>query len=227
MITKDYCNDCGTLEHLCICNEPQFYETKTRKIRKQLVEVHKVRRSEVELPDDVRVSFSSLNLVDKIEYAKRLYKLGWTLRNIGVASGVSRERVRQWVNNLNVRLSNDFDYDKVYSLPAPEKPVRLVKVFKHIPSIPDDATIEKLKALHDKAKLIRGPGVLHRAEAEEFGAMLNDLINDGYSVYQISKKLGITHGAINHRLVRYGYKQSNGKSRAYRLLTHRLENKNG
>lgn len=220
VITKDYCNDCGTLEHLCICNEPQFYETKKRKIRKQLVGVRKVRRPDVELPDYVRAAFKGLSIEDRIEYFKRLYKLGWTLRNIGKASGISREYVRRLIDSNRYK---DFNPDVVDSLPTPEKPVRLVKVFKHVPIVPDEITVQKLKELHDKAKLIRGPGVLYRDEAEQFGAMLNDLINQGYSSYQISKALGLTHAAINHRLVRYGYKQSNGKSKVYRKLTHRLE----
>lgn len=225
---KDYCNDCGTVESFCICNEPQFYETKKRKIRKQLVEVRKVRRSDAELPDNIKAAFTVLNRQEKMVYSKRLYNLGWTYQNIGNACGVSREAVRKWIDAADADRP-DVNFEKVYSLPAKEKPVRFVKVFKHVPLIPSADIVTQLKELHDKAKLIRGPGVLYRSEAEQFSAMLNDLINQGYSSYQISKALGLTHGALNHRLVRYGYKQTNGKSKAYQLIKYRqlLEDING
>jgi transposase len=81
---------------------------------------------------------------------------------------------------------------------------------------------EKLMALQEKAYWVRGKGNANRKEAEEYTKLLYDVIeNQGYSYYQVARAIGVTHGAIAFRLVRYGYKTTNGTSGAYRKLTHR------
>ena len=180
-----------------------------------------LRGQEAQLPDDVREAFKTLSMNNKVGYAKRLRAKGWTLESIGNASDVSREAVRLWL-----QMDREYDYAKVFNLPAPQRAFKVVPVFKHVPRVPSDEVIQQLKQLHSKAKLVRYDRQTHRVEAEQFTALLNEVINvQKYTVLQVAKALGLTRGALHFRLVRYGYNTTSGKSVVYRNLKHRLENK--
>jgi hypothetical protein len=180
-------------------------------------DVTKITKS-ASLPDEVHLAFSALSINEKIEYSKRLRANGWILESIGKASGVTRECVRLWI-------LTDKPYDSVIvnRLPVPQRPYTIVPVFKHVPRVPSDDVIQQLKELYSKARLVRYDKQTHRAEAEQFSALLNDLINEqGYTSYQLSKILGLTHSALLFRLVRYGYNTSEGVSTNYKKVVYRL-----
>ena len=60
---------------------------------------------------------------------------------------------------------------------------------------------------------------IYRKEAEEFSSLLNQVINvEGVPASHVAKLIGITHGAIQFRLVRYGYASTSGKSKAYQTI---------
>jgi hypothetical protein len=123
-------------------------------------------------------------------------------------------------------MNREFNYEKVFNLPVPQRPFKVVPVFKHVPRVPSEDVILQLKQLHSKAKLVRYDRQTYRAEAEQFTALLNEVINvQKYTVLQVAKALGLTRGALHFRLVRYGYNTTEGSSRVFHNVKHRLENK--
>lgn len=154
----------------------------------------------------------------RVSYINTLSNLGWTYTSIAEAFEITRERVRQICQTEYKSLS---ELKAVVPLPIPPewkrepKPARVIRV-------PDEDTIARLKELHEKAKLVRYTSTLYRKEAEEFTYLLNYLVNvEKITTYRIAKLLGVTHAGLDHRLVRYGYKTTNGNSRAYDKLLHR------
>jgi len=149
-------------------------------------------------------------------YIKMLRNLGWTLESIGEAFGITRERTRQLASKDCPIVISSLDIP----LPMPpQKPEKFGRVIR----VPDEETIARLRELHSKARLVRSSDPRYRKEAEEFTYLLNHLVNvEKYTAYQIAKILGVTHAALEHRLVRYGYKTTNGTSQALVPLKHRI-----
>jgi hypothetical protein len=55
---------------------------------------------------------------------------------------------------------------------------------------------------------VRSNGKAYREEAEEYTKLLNYAHTvEGVTLYRLAKRLGVTHGALRFRLVRYGYKK--------------------
>ena len=89
----------------------------------------------------------------------------------------------------------------------PEPPIKLEKP-KPVYIEPSPETLERLLQLQPYAQQVRSNGKKYRAEAEEYTALLNHAhVVEGVTLYRLAKRLGVTHGALRFRLVRYGYKQ--------------------
>ena len=175
------------------------------------------------LTAEVHLAFSSLKTKEeRNQYAWRLRtEEGWSLESIGQAIGVTREMVRLIVKELN---KTSFTLLPTVSHLVVPKRLRYEKVtFRRKPLDPSVAV--RLKELHAKATLIRGKSVKNRAEAEEFSRLIHEQTLLGISTYTIAKELGLTVGAINLRLIRYGYKNTQGKSRALTRIKYPQQKK--
>ena len=176
------------------------------------------------LPKEVGDSLRSLPLRERRAYATKLSHAGWTLQSIANELGLTREAIRLYEKatsnaETEVQLA-------IKNLPIPELPK--IEVYRErIKKVePTPELIAQLKELHSKAVLVRGKGKMYREEAEQFTQLLYEAIESGISTYRIAKEIGVTVGALSFRLVRYGYKTTNGKSYSYRQLTHRKKDNN-
>lgn len=169
------------------------------------------------LPDSVVGAFAGLPEEDtetRNAYIAELRSLGWTLQSLAAAVGVTRERVRQIVE---MRTDEDRDETLFAGLPLPlppEKPVRSRPVYVE----PTAATLARLLELQPIAQQVRANSDNFREEAEEYTALINKAhVDEGVPLYRLALRLGVTHGALRFRLVRYGYKKpvAGGTSKAY------------
>lgn len=184
-----------------------------------LVEQRKVKVN-LTLPSDTVEIIKNLPLPKRKAYAIRLIEAGWTYQSIATPLGISREAVRLYAKTPPTQLEEATK--EVSNLPLPSVPV--VDVFrtrlKKVKLEPE--VLQQLKELHAKATLVRSSSQKYRREAEAFTKLAWEQTQKGVSVYSIAKALGITHGALLFRFVRYGYKTTNGKSRVFRKVEHRL-----
>ena len=185
-----------------------------------LVAVRQVKNNHT-LPKEVGEALRSLSLKERRAYATRLCEAGWTLQSVANELKLTRESIRLYTlansnNQSDVQLA-------IKDLPIPEIPTKEVykSLIKRLGVEPSD--VVRLKELHSKARLVRGKGKNYRDEAEQFAQLVKELTDKGVSVYRIAKEVGVTPAGIYSRLVRYGYKTTNGKSKAYRTITNRKE----
>lgn len=166
------------------------------------------------LPQEVVDAFVSLgdNLEMRNLYAGALRQGGWTLQSISAATGVTRERIRQIGDALNL--------DDLANLPAhlplPKPPAKAVKVRKTYVE-PDPAKLARLLELQPLAQQNRHNSAEYREAAEAYTALVWEVHDkDGVTLYRLAKNLGVTHGALRFRLARYGYKEpETGVSKVY------------
>jgi transcriptional regulator with XRE-family HTH domain len=187
-------------------------------------------RQHLKLPDVVTTALGLIPVKEKELRAAYIYALrikGWTLQAVADSLGITRERVRQLETQANPEL--------VYlvqqapgSYPVPELPTEEVMVYSGAQQTdPKPETLARLKELQPIAQKLRWDHSQGRAEAEEYTALLwKAHTEEGVSVYRLGKLLGITHGAIQFRFVRYGYKESPGQSKSYTVIkqANRLTN---
>lgn len=157
------------------------------------------------LPQEVKTFFASADKDLRNELICRLYENGWTFEAISNGSDVTRERVRQivkLVNDTNARIDNvDFPFE------VPEPPRRPAKQKREVIE-PHPDTLARLLELQPYAQQVRSNGTKYREEAEEYTRLLNHAHTvEGVTLYRLAKRLGVTHGALRFRLVRYGYKK--------------------
>jgi len=175
------------------------------------------------LTAEVHLAFSSLTTKEeRNQYVWRLRtEEGWSLESIGQAIGVTREMVRLIVKELS---KTSFTLLPTVSHLVVPKRVRYEKVtFKRKPLDPSVAV--RLKELHARATLVRGKSSDNRFEAGELSRLIHEQTLLGVSTYTIAKELGLTIGAINLRLIRYGYKNTQGKSRALTRIKYPQQKK--
>ena len=186
---------------------------KPYKERPQKVIVPKVKKHYQELPNDV-VAFLKKNseIVVRDIYISVLREKGWTLQSIADAYEkatkipMTRERVRQIC--LKELSDIDFRIFKSLSAPIPELPMHPVKEPKVYNKLSPE-TVNQLLKLQKSAQLVRSSSQKYRKEAEEYTSLLwENHTKGGVSLYSMARQLGITHGAIRFRLIRYGYKKS-------------------
>lgn len=172
------------------------------------------------LPKEVSEALKSRpTMLERKAYVVALVSKGWTLQSIATELGITREAVRIYTTQP---ISDEL-MDKVKDLPLPEIPSKEVYStrIKRVSIEPE--VLAQLKELHAKASLVRGKSKKYREEAEQFTKLAWELKEKGVTTYAIAKAIGITHGALLFRFVRYGYKDTNGKSRVYRKLSHRAK----
>jgi len=158
------------------------------------------------LPEQVEAEFSRLsgNNISRDRLIKKLVDANWTYEAISNASGLTRERVRQIANAIS-KLAQEFDFDLHIDIPEPPtKPERKRPEYVE----PHPETLRRLLELQPYAQQVRANGQKYRKEAEEYTSLLNHAhVDEGVTLYRLAKRLGVTHGALRFRLVRYGYKQ--------------------
>ena len=170
------------------------------------------------LPKEVSEALKSRpTMLERKAYVVALVDKGWTYQSIATELGITREAVRIYTTQL---LSDEL-MEKVKDLPLPEIPSKEIYStrIKRVEIEPE--VLAQLKELHAKASLVRGKSKKYREEAELFTKLAWEQKEKGVTTYALAKALGITHGALLFRFVRYGYKDTNGKSRVYRKLSHR------
>lgn len=180
-------------------------------------------RQHLKLPDVVTTALCLIPVKEKELRAAYIYALrikGWTLQAVADSLGVTRERVRQ----LETQAIPELVYliqQAPGSYPVPELPTEEVMVYSGAEQTdPKPETLARLKVLQPIAQSIRWDHTKGRAEAEEYTALLwKAHTEEGVSVYRLAKLLGITHGAIQFRFARYGYKETKtGQSKAYKVI---------
>jgi hypothetical protein len=191
--------------------------TKVKKTRRKAAEkviVPKVKKHYQELPNEV-VTFFKKNseLVSRDIYISVLREKGWTLQSIADAYEkatkitMTRERVRQIC--LKEFSDSDFRIFKSLSAPIPELPMHPLKEPKVYNKLSPE-TVKQLLKLQKSAQLVRSSSQKYRKEAEEYTSLIwENHTKGGVSLFSMAKQLGVTHGAIRFRLIRYGYKKSN------------------
>lgn len=159
-----------------------------------------------QLPQSIKDEFDKLsgNNMVRDKLIKELVDANWTYEAISNASGLTRERVRQIANAVE-KLAEEFDFDLGINIPEPPlKPERPKPVYVE----PHPDTLRRLLELQPYAQQVRANGAKYRKEAEEYTALLNHAHTvEGVTLYRLAKRLGVTHGALRFRLVRYGYKK--------------------
>lgn len=153
------------------------------------------------LPQYVYEEFEALTNNDHRDILIRSLRLaGWTLESISAASNLTRERVRQ------IALGSIPEGTSV-PIEIPEPPIKPEKA-KPVYIEPHPDTLKRLLELQPYAQQVRSNGTKYRKEAEEYTKLLNHAhVVEGVTLYRLAKRLGVTHGALRFRLVRYGYKQ--------------------
>jgi len=156
------------------------------------------------LPQEIQKAFESLDNPQRDHLIKELVNNNWTYEAVANASGLTRERVRQIVK-ANEALADEFSYSLDIEIPEPP-----LKEERPKPQYiePSAETLSRLLELQPYAQQVRSNGTKYREEAEEYTALLNHAhMVEGVTLYRLAKRLGVTHGALRFRLVRYGYKQ--------------------
>jgi hypothetical protein len=125
----------------------------------------------------------------------------WTYEAVAAACNITRERVRQ----ISLSDSADSRIRLPFEIPTPPvKPERPKPVYIE----PSPETLSRLLELQPYAQQVRSNGKKYREEAEEYTKLLNHAHTvEGVTLYRLAKRLGVTHGALRFRLVRYGYKK--------------------
>ena len=165
------------------------------------------------LPKEIVNAFATISGAQRDALIKELVDAEWTYEAIASASGLTRERVRQIANAIEA-LAKEFDFELNIEIPEPPlKPERPKPTY--IEPHPD--TLKRLLELQPYAQQVRSNGKKYREEAEEYTKLLNHAHTiEGVTLYRLAKRLGVTHGALRFRLVRYGYKKPvTAKSKVY------------
>jgi predicted transcriptional regulator len=187
-------------------------------VQKETVVVGKrILKSQQELPSATGELLKELPLAERKAYATILRNAGWTLQSIATPLGITRESIRLYAGTTH----KEETLAKVAHLPVPEVPT--VDVYKTYikRTSPDPKVLLRLKELQPMVQQVRSSSPKFREEAEEYSRLMHETLNKGVSSYRLARLLGITHGAIAFRMVRYGYNTSKGKSGSYSLLKHR------
>ncbi|NBU22535.1 MAG: hypothetical protein EBS38_01250 [Actinobacteria bacterium] len=155
------------------------------------------------LPDEVKIQFELFSSnTERDGLIKLLVDANWTYEAVSNASGLTRERVRQIANSsASAALAAELNVE------VPEPPIKEAKPGPtYVEPHPD--TLKRLLELQPYAQQVRSNGKKYREEAEEYTRLLNHAHEvEGVTLYRLAKRLGVTHGALRFRLVRYGYKK--------------------
>lgn len=169
--------------------------------------------------DELIVAYGTGNRVLLLSYIVALREAGWTYESMAKPLGVSRERVRQFYNEvLPYETGLMLAEAQKAGFVVPERPMATPRVTapkKYRPE-PSESTLARLKELKPYAEKVRSNSTRYRPEAEEYVALLNrEHVERGVSMWRLAKELEVTHGAIRSRLVRYGYLKTESDAKAY------------
>jgi hypothetical protein len=130
---------------------------------------------------------------------------------------MSRERVRQVCQKTPLTEALRV---AMLGYPIPEPPFDEVVINPpHVPIEPTPETLARLLKLQPLAQQVRANSPAYRKESEEYTALLDYAHKvEGVTLYRLAKRLGVTHGAIRFRLVRYGYLETTGTSTVYKKI---------
>jgi hypothetical protein len=170
----------------------------------------------VQLPEEVTNNFTALaksNLKNlRNDYIIALVNAGWTHVSIAKSAGLSNEMVRIVIGKHTAEPVPP-------TLVIPEVPKHDPKSSLTIHALPPAELLARLKELKPIAEKVRSNSPRYRAEAEEYSYLLNEAHTvHGVSMYRLGKLLGVTTSGLVFRLVRYGYKTSNGGSSVYKQI---------
>ena len=183
--------------------------------KKELV---KVQRHNLTLPYEVGKLLRDLPMAQKKAYCLLLIEGSWTLQSIANELLCHRQTVLDYTRSKEAQ--DPEVLASVWELPVPKLPRVVVDVAYERDIVqPDSDVLKKLLELQPLAQKVRSHSPKFREEAEQYTKLLADEIGRGVTAYQLSKALGVTIGAINFRLTRYGYKPlGTGKSKAYNAI---------
>lgn len=153
------------------------------------------------LPEDIKRHFGSFSTnAQRDQLIGELVEAGWTYESVSAAAGLTRERVRQIC-----KVAAPAEAPLGIEIPVPPfKPEKSGPTYIE----PNPETLARLLELQPYAQQVRSNGKKYREEAEEYTKLLNHAHTvEGVTLYRLAKRLGVTHGALRFRLVRYGYKQ--------------------
>lgn len=182
-------------------------------------------RWKAELPSDVTDVLQHMKSVKDSSglhaYIVALREKGWSLSAIAKPLDFSRERVRQ----LSVTHPFDISYSQLqtnsngHSVPElPTKPV--VEKVKRVVVAPDPSAVSRLLELKPMAQAVRGKSQKYRAQGEEYTRLIAQEIARGVTPSHLAKELGVTHSALNFRLVRYGYSETSSSAKCYQPIAY-------
>ncbi|MEU0818949.1 hypothetical protein [Streptomyces mirabilis] len=174
---------------------------------KMMEKINSVVRNPV-VPDDFQVVLQQMrsNRDPRLAAVFHVAKLnGWTLRSLGDAVGVSRERVRQMIARL--------DFDASVPLPevpsAPRREPPATKPPKPVVRV-EPGVAEKLREMQRIAAKVNGATPADdpaRQVSEEFTAALDAAIRQGVTIAELARTLDVAYHTITHRLARHGYRR--------------------
>lgn len=170
----------------------------------------------VQLPEEVTNNFTALargNLKTlRNDYIIALVNSGWTHVSVAKSAGLSNEMVR-------IVMRKHTAEPVPPTLVIPEVPKHDPKSSLTIHVLPPPELLARLKELQPEAQKVRSNSPRYRAEAEEYSYLLNEAhTTHGVSMYRLGKLLGVTTSGLVFRLVRYGYKTSDGGSSVYKQI---------
>ena len=138
-------------------------------------------------------------------YMAVLKDAGWTLQSMADVMHRTCEMVRLRIKNVD-ELNKQYIRDLPKQFPIPEPPYEFITTTYHVPVEPDAKKLERLLELKPLAARVRSSSPKYRVEAEEYSKLLAEVhLQDGITLYHLAKRLGVSHGALRFRLVRYGY----------------------
>lgn len=150
-------------------------------------------------------------------YIVALRQEGWTLESIAKPLGVSREWIRQ-MGAEEPDIESAVMFASSMGFNAPERPI-IEKPVRVERAQPDSEVIARLLELQPMAQLVRSSSPRYRAEAEEYTRLVyEEHVNRQVPLVYIARELGVTHGALRFRLVRYGYKETKSASKVYQPI---------
>lgn len=136
-------------------------------------------------------------------YVQSLRAAGWTLAAIGCVLGITREAVRR-------RCLEPGTAEGLPPVdPPPPPPPQPVPPPPPPPKRITAAVGVELRALYARARTVNGATPTDhpdRAASIELTRRLADLVAAGYPKTHLADVLGVTHGALNWRLARHGYR---------------------
>lgn len=181
------------------------------------------------IPSNVIDTYKSLDKDEALAYACCLRFIGqWGYDQLAIMTGKTAAATSAYISrcmkkkHIGHRLLIDNNKQFIYPLAIPSIAVETTvwATFKRLP----DAVVEELWKLKEGCKGITNFTPVDdekRKIAEKYAAELAKYVAEGYSISGIASSLGVSTAAINGRLVRYGYKTSNGTSTLFQPIKYR------